>query len=646
VADAARITVQFFGRDRTLGKSFRDQMKAADTFGKKLDLVGQRMSNMGRTMTMGVTLPIVAGLGLATKAAMDEGKEMALLDKALRNNVQATDEQVAAVESWITATQNATGIADGELRPAFAALVAVTKDTGKAQDLMGTAMDIAAAKGKPVVTIAEALAKAQNGNIGILARYGVATKDATGKTLTFDEIMQNAAKTFGGSAAKAAETAAGKQAILKAKLADTAEEVGTSLIPMVEKGAEIIGNLAERFNKLSPGVKGFAVKAALAAAAVGPLLMVTGKFISIGGSMLKVAGNIGLAFGKNAASAPGYARALAGVAKSAGGLVTSIGQTIAALARQGAAMAVSAAKTLAATAATVAAKAVHIAAAAATGVLTAAQWLLNAAMSANPIGLVVIAIAALVGAFVLAWKKSETFRNIVLGAWNAIKAATTAIFGAIANFFKTWGPRILTILSGPIGIVARLVIKHWDSIKEGAQKAFGKVVEFARSLPGKIKSAVGNLGKLLWNAGADVLRGLWNGMTSIQGWIRDKIYGFFSNLLPGWAKKALGIGSPSKVFAEIGRHSAEGLVVGMDASRSLVALAAGRLAGAASGSASMSFAGAAGYGGGAGRSVVIASGAVQVRVDGSGLAPAQLTAAVRSGVDPALEALAREIGRL
>lgn len=43
----------------------------------------------------------------------------------------------------------------------------------------------------------------------------------------------------------------------------------------------------------------------------------------------------------------------------------------------------------------------------------AAQWLLNAAMAANPIGLVVIAIAALVAGFVLAYKKSETFRNIV-----------------------------------------------------------------------------------------------------------------------------------------------------------------------------------------------------------------------------------------
>ncbi|MES2867620.1 MAG: hypothetical protein V4703_12830, partial [Actinomycetota bacterium] len=59
--------------------------------------------------------------------------------------------------------------------------------------------------------------------------------------------------------------------------------------------------------------------------------------------------------------------------------------------------------------------------AAAQAVWTAAQWALNAALNANPIGLVVLAIAALVGGLIVAWKHSETFRNIVTGCWTAIK---------------------------------------------------------------------------------------------------------------------------------------------------------------------------------------------------------------------------------
>lgn len=71
-------------------------------------------------------------------------------------------------------------------------------------------------------------------------------------------------------------------------------------------------------------------------------------------------------------------------------------------------------------------------------VWAAGQWVLNAALSANPIGLVVIAIAALVAIFVLAWTHSETFRKIVIGAWNGIKAAAVAVGGWFKDTLWPW----------------------------------------------------------------------------------------------------------------------------------------------------------------------------------------------------------------
>lgn len=59
------------------------------------------------------------------------------------------------------------------------------------------------------------------------------------------------------------------------------------------------------------------------------------------------------------------------------------------------------------------------------------QWLLNAALSANPIGLVVVGITALVGAVIWAYNKFEGFRNIVLSAWDALKN----VGGSIKAFF-------------------------------------------------------------------------------------------------------------------------------------------------------------------------------------------------------------------
>jgi hypothetical protein len=79
-----------------------------------------------------------------------------------------------------------------------------------------------------------------------------------------------------------------------------------------------------------------------------------------------------------------------------------------------------------------------LAGAAASGVWTAAQWLLNAALSANPIALVVVGIALLVGALVLAYKKSDKFRAIV-----------DKVFG-----FLKKQPQVLLALLGPFGLLA------------------------------------------------------------------------------------------------------------------------------------------------------------------------------------------------
>lgn len=59
--------------------------------------------------------------------------------------------------------------------------------------------------------------------------------------------------------------------------------------------------------------------------------------------------------------------------------------------------------------------------AAATGVATAAQWLFNAALTANPIGLVIAGVAGLVAGVVVAYNKLEWFRDLVNGVWDTLK---------------------------------------------------------------------------------------------------------------------------------------------------------------------------------------------------------------------------------
>jgi uncharacterized protein YejL (UPF0352 family) len=163
---------------------------------------------------------------------------------------------------------------------------------------------------------------------------------------------------------------------------------------------------------------------------------------------------------------------------------------------------------------------------AATKIYTAAQWLLNAALDANPIGLVIIALTALGVALVIAWKKSETFREIVTGTWNAIKTGAQAVL----NFFRSNWPIIATLISGPFAPLVALATNAFG-VRTAIEEAFrkiktfvgdrvGDIVTFVTGIPDKISGVGPALTKAFTGLGsalAGVLKapinaviGLWN----------------------------------------------------------------------------------------------------------------------------------------
>lgn len=231
-------------------------------------------------------------------------------------------------------------------------------------------------------------------------------------------------------------------------------------------------------------------------------------------------------------------------------------------------------------AAWVAAKVASIAAAVASRTLTAAQWLLNVALSANPIGIVVLAIGALVAAFVIAWTHSATFRKILIATWNAIKAAAVAVFnwfaGPFVNFFAktiprtfntvlTWvrrnWPWLLGALTGPIGLAVVWIIKHWATLINGIHDTWNKVTAFLGSIPGRIQGYFkGALGWLV-TAGRNVIQGLWNGLLAI--W--HKVTSFISGIAK-WIQQHKGpVSLDAHLLEPAGRALMNGLLGGLTA---------------------------------------------------------------------------------
>ena len=91
----------------------------------------------------------------------------------------------------------------------------------------------------------------------------------------------------------------------------------------------------------------------------------------------------------------------------------------------------------------------------ATTLMTAAQWALNIALNANPIGIVVGALAALAAGIYYAWQKSETFRGAILGVWEVLKS--------LFKFVVDAGSGLGTYLEG-------IFTLDTDKIKEGAMQ--------------------------------------------------------------------------------------------------------------------------------------------------------------------------------
>jgi hypothetical protein len=134
-----------------------------------------------------------------------------------------------------------------------------------------------------------------------------------------------------------------------------------------------------------------------------------------------------------------------------------------------------------------------------TGALTVGTGALNAVMSANPIVLVVVALAALAAGVIYAYQHSETFRGIIDGAWQALQIAWDWIL-------KVGGAFVQAFLDfTPLG----QAIQNLPTILGLARDAFGWVV-------GKVKSLWEWLKKALDKAG-DVVSAVGDAVSSIPG---------------------------------------------------------------------------------------------------------------------------------
>ena len=157
-----------------------------------------------------------------------------------------------------------------------------------------------------------------------------------------------------------------------------------------------------------------------------------------------------------------------------------------------------------------------------------AWMLLTIAFSANPIGVIVVAIIALVAAFVILYKKNEAFRELVQKVWQAIKDAV----GVVIDWLVEWLPKAWNGFTEALSAVWEAIKIVWDLIVAGVKLYISTVITVIKTVWNWLKDGL----QLAWNGAKaifDIIIGfvvglgarLARGAGNIWGWLTDGLKG-------------------------------------------------------------------------------------------------------------------------
>jgi len=492
---ADSMTYKLFGQDVSLSKAFEKAGKAAGKMGKD----GQK-SFKGLGMALG-GIGLVAAAGAVAKfgkASIDAfentGKEAITLQRYMGGTIEDASRLGHAFR------MNGVDSQTGARALGIFSKFTVQADQGIAK--FANQQRAAAAAGKP-------FHKQLTGAGAAMAELGVKTRDSSGHIRPMKDLLGDTAEKFAHMAPGANKTAL----VLK-----TFGRNGMALMPFLNRGKKGISDLMAESDKLGTTLTGKDAAAVKESIANKRKLSesVKGLQIAVGKNLLPIVETF-VTFLTNKVvpvlkavvswmdSHKAIVQILAGVLITfVGGLYTFV-------------------------------KVMNIIRAV-TGAWTLAQEGLNLAFLENPLTWVVIAIVALVAAIIIAYKHSQTFRNIVQAAMHGVSVAFHWLLDAgkaVFNWIKKHWPLLLVFLLGPFSIATLLIIKNWKKIHSAIVTAIHAVTTFVKKAWSAVWGWVSNFFKNTWDT---IGTNLSNAIGTIVGFvkgIKDKITKVAANIWDG-----------------------------------------------------------------------------------------------------------------
>ena len=384
---------------------------------EKLQKTGETMQRIGTMATVGLTAPLLVLGKTAIDSASDMAESYSKMQVVFGSASGVVDQFTKRAATNLGMSRQAALEAAGTFGNLFVAMkIGQPQAAEMSTSILKLAADLASFNNVKPEEALEALKSGLVGETEPLRRFGVNLSAVRiqaeavrlglakqGETLTaaaqaqaaYSLILQDT-KTAQGDFARTSSGNANSQRILTAQFQDASAQLGQSLLPIMLQGVTVAKQLMTSFNGLSGEQQRNIVIAAGVLAALGPIIGVIGTLITVVN-----AGAAAVTFLANA-------------------------------------QVVAVAKTALVRAATIA--------------WTAVQWLLNVALSANPIGLVIVAVAALAAGVVWAYQNVGWFHDAVNIAWSTLQGWASWLGSHLQPILQWLGDRLHDI-AGVLSVV-------------------------------------------------------------------------------------------------------------------------------------------------------------------------------------------------
>jgi hypothetical protein len=236
MAGIPKVKITFDADFDDLKKGIKGSQAEVETFADKVGDFGKKAA-----VAFAAAGAAIGAFALsAVKAAAEDETAQTKLQETIRNTTNATAEQIAGIDKYVTAQSIATATSDDVIRPALSRLLRATGDLTKSQELLTLSQEISTATGKPLEAVTNAVAKSFEGSNTALAKLGIGIDAATLKTMTFDETQKLLNTTFDGFIENQSTTAAFKFEQISIAVNESKEAIGAALLPVVKELADFI----------------------------------------------------------------------------------------------------------------------------------------------------------------------------------------------------------------------------------------------------------------------------------------------------------------------------------------------------------------------------------------------------------------------